>query len=198
VNTSTSRSLIILDEVGRGTSTFDGLSLAWALVEYLHNRVGARCLFTTHYHQLTGLEEVLPGVRNFSVAVKEHGHDIVFLHKVLPGGSDRSYGIQVARLAGLPPELIGRASKILEELEEREAALNLAILKRDAPRPARGVREGRHQREKTMPSPRQISLVELDAHPLLEQIRHLNLIETTPLEALRILFEIQKKIKNLA
>lgn len=198
VNTSTSRSLIILDEVGRGTSTFDGLSLAWALVEYLHNRVGARCLFTTHYHQLTSLEDVLPGACNFSVAVKEHGHDIVFLHKVLPGGSDRSYGIQVARLAGLPPEIIERASKILNELEEREASLNLAILQKPAPRPARAVREGRRQREKPFPLPRQISLVELDAHPLLEEIRRLNLVETTPLEALRILFEIQKKIKNLA
>jgi DNA mismatch repair protein MutS len=120
LNNATPRSLIILDEIGRGTSTFDGLSLAWSIVEYLHNQVGAKALFATHYHELTELAARLPRLRNFNVAVREWRDQIVFLRKIVPGGTDKSYGIQVARLAGVPKEVIERAKVILSNLEESE------------------------------------------------------------------------------
>jgi DNA mismatch repair protein MutS len=117
---ATARSLIILDEIGRGTSTFDGLSIAWAVAEYLHNQVGAKTLFATHYHELTELAATLPRVKNYNVAVREWHDQVVFLHKIVPGGTDKSYGIQVARLAGLPKEVIQRAKEVLANLEEAE------------------------------------------------------------------------------
>ena len=120
LNNATSRSLIILDEIGRGTSTFDGLSLAWSIIEHLHNRVGAKTLFATHYHELTELAGRLPRVRNFNVAVREWNEQIVFLRKIVAGGTDKSYGIQVARLAGVPREVVERAKEILRNLEESE------------------------------------------------------------------------------
>jgi DNA mismatch repair protein MutS len=122
LNNATPRSLILLDEVGRGTSTYDGLSIAWAVVEHLHNdpAVKARTLFATHYHQLTELEYTLKGVKNYNVLCREVGDRIVFLRKVVPGASDRSYGVEVARLAGLPNEVIERAREILDNLEEDE------------------------------------------------------------------------------
>ncbi|MBT5927903.1 MAG: DNA mismatch repair protein MutS [Verrucomicrobia bacterium] len=120
LNNATQKSLVILDEIGRGTSTFDGLSLAWSIVEYLHNQVGAKTLFATHYHELTELASKLPRVRNYNVAVKEWNDKIVFLHQILPGGTDKSYGIQVARLAGVPNDVIQRAKQILNNLEEAE------------------------------------------------------------------------------
>ncbi|MCX8108662.1 MAG: DNA mismatch repair protein MutS, partial [Verrucomicrobiae bacterium] len=120
LNNATRRSLIILDEIGRGTSTFDGLSLAWSIVEYIHNRIGAKTLFATHYHELTELAGHLPRLRNFNVAVREWNDQVVFLRKILPGGTDKSYGIQVARLAGVPREVIERAKVILANLEASE------------------------------------------------------------------------------
>jgi DNA mismatch repair protein MutS len=120
LNNATSRSLVILDEIGRGTSTFDGLSLAWSIVEYLHNQVGAKTLFATHYHELTELAHKLKRIRNYNVAVKEWNDKVVFLHQILPGGTDKSYGIQVARLAGVPLDVIQRAKQILGNLEETE------------------------------------------------------------------------------
>ncbi len=120
LNNATPRSLIILDEIGRGTSTFDGLSIAWAVAEHLHNNVGAKTLFATHYHELTELSVTLPRIKNFNVAVREWHDQVVFLHKILPGGTDKSYGIQVARLAGLPKEVIVRAKEVLNNLEESE------------------------------------------------------------------------------
>jgi DNA mismatch repair protein MutS len=112
--------LIVLDEIGRGTSTFDGLSIAWAVAEHLHNNVGAKTLFATHYHELTELAATLPRVKNLNVAVREWHDQVIFLHKILPGGTDKSYGIQVARLAGLPKEVIARAKEVLANLEEAE------------------------------------------------------------------------------
>jgi DNA mismatch repair protein MutS len=112
--------LIILDEIGRGTSTFDGLSLAWSIVEYLHNAVGAKTLFATHYHELTELAARLPRVKNFNVAVREWNDQIVFLRKILEGATDKSYGIQVARLAGVPKGVIERSKEILANLEQSE------------------------------------------------------------------------------
>jgi len=120
LNNATPNSLIILDEIGRGTSTFDGLSLAWSIVEHLHNQVGAKTLFATHYHELTELAGRLPRVRNFNVAVREWNDQIVFLRKIVDGGTDKSYGIHVARLAGVPKAVIERAKTILRNLEESE------------------------------------------------------------------------------
>jgi DNA mismatch repair protein MutS len=120
LNHATQRSLIVLDEIGRGTSTFDGLSLAWAIVEHLHNVIGAKTLFATHYHELTELAARLPRLRNFNVAVREWNDQIVFLRKIVSGGSDKSYGIQVARLAGVPRGVVDRAKEILRNLEESE------------------------------------------------------------------------------
>jgi DNA mismatch repair protein MutS len=122
LNNATARSLIVLDEIGRGTSTFDGISIAWAVAEYLHNspRVKARTLFATHYHELTDLALAMKGVKNYNVLAREQGDRVVFLRKIVPGGADKSYGIQVARLAGLPDEVIERAREILGNLEEGE------------------------------------------------------------------------------
>ena len=127
LNNATGKTLIILDEIGRGTSTYDGLSIAWAVVEHLHgdNEEGPRTLFATHYHELTQLEQQLPRVRNYCVAVKEWNDEIVFVRQVVKGSSDRSYGIQVARLAGLPQTVIERAKKILEKLEADDSSHNL-------------------------------------------------------------------------
>ena len=117
---ATSRSLLILDEIGRGTSTFDGMSIARAVLEYCADpkKLGAKTLFATHYHELTAMEGTLPGVKNYNIAVKTRGEDIIFLRKIIPGGADRSYGIEVARLAGLPSTVVNRAKKILRQLEE--------------------------------------------------------------------------------
>ena len=120
LNTATPKSLIVLDEIGRGTSTFDGLSIAWAVAEHLHGAVGAKTLFATHYHELTELAATLPRVKNYNVAVREWHDQVIFLHKILPGGTDKSYGIQVARLAGLPKEVLARAKEVLNNLEEAE------------------------------------------------------------------------------
>jgi DNA mismatch repair protein MutS len=120
LNNATACSLVILDEIGRGTSTFDGLSLAWSIVEHLHNQVGAKTLFATHYHELTELAGRLPRVKNFNVAVREWHDQIVFLRKIVEGGTDKSYGIQVARLAGVPKAVLERAKEILGNLEESE------------------------------------------------------------------------------
>jgi DNA mismatch repair protein MutS len=119
-NNATSRSLVILDEIGRGTSTFDGLSIAWSVAEYLHDVLKARTLFATHYHELTELARTRPGVQNFNVAVREWNDQIIFLRKIIPGGADKSYGIQVARLAGLPKPVLERAKEILANLERSE------------------------------------------------------------------------------
>ena len=120
LNHATARSLVVLDEIGRGTSTFDGLSLAWSIVEHLHHQIGAKTLFATHYHELTELAGRLPRVKNFNVAVREWNDQIVFLRKIVPGGTDKSYGIQVARLAGIPKSVLERAKAILANLEEAE------------------------------------------------------------------------------
>jgi DNA mismatch repair protein MutS len=120
LNNATPRSLIILDEIGRGTSTFDGLSLAWSIVEHVHNVTGAKTLFATHYHELTELASRLPRLRNYNVAVREWNDQIIFLRKIVPGGTDKSYGIQVARLAGVPKSVLQRAKEILRNLEESE------------------------------------------------------------------------------
>ncbi len=170
------RSLLVLDEIGRGTSTYDGISIAWAVVEHIHNhpRLRAKTLFATHYHELTELAEVLPRVRNYNVAVAEHGDKVVFLRKIVPGGADRSYGIHVAELAGLPKAVIRRAGEILEELEKGASR---------APRRMPG-KEGTEQ----------LLLFTMGPHPVLEELEKLDLTTMSPLEALNKLYELQKAL----
>ena len=126
LNSATSRSLILLDEIGRGTSTYDGLSIAWAIAEHIQDRrhLGARTLFATHYHEMTQLEGLREGIRNYCVAVQERDGDVVFLRKIVPGGADRSYGIHVAKLAGLPPTVIARAQQVLAQLEQPDTTID--------------------------------------------------------------------------
>jgi len=169
---ATPRSLLVLDEIGRGTSTYDGLSLAWAIVEHIHNhpRIKAKTLFATHYHELTDLAELLPGVRNYNVAVTEEGDHVVFLHRIIPGGADRSYGIHVAQLAGLPRPIIARAQEIMAQLEATAGrAVHL---------------DGTEAQ--------QIALFP-ETNPLLEELKALDLTGLTPLEALSKLFEWQAR-----
>jgi DNA mismatch repair protein MutS len=175
LNHATSRSLLVLDEIGRGTSTYDGISIAWAVVEHIHNHPHLRCktLFATHYHELTQLADLLPRVRNYNVAVAEEKGSVVFLRRVIPGGADRSYGIHVAQLAGLPKPVVHRAEEILEELEEEARA----------PGSARRTIEVR-----------QLPLF-ATSNPLLEELRKLDVSAMTPLEAISKLYELQKKAR---
>ncbi|MBN1782023.1 DNA mismatch repair protein MutS [bacterium] len=183
LNNATEKSLILLDEIGRGTSTFDGLSIAWAVAEYLHKepRVRAKTLFATHYHELTELALMLPRVRNYNVAVKEWGDHIVFLRKIVPGGCDHSYGIQVARLAGLPLEIIGRAKEILHNLEANELTPNEV--------PKLAVSPGLMQ----VAQP-QLDMFRQEELKLRDAILNMNLERMTPLEALQKLDELRKMI----
>jgi DNA mismatch repair protein MutS len=144
------RSLLILDEIGRGTSTFDGLSLAWSIAEFIHNQTGAKTLFATHYHELTELAGRLPRVKNFSVAVREWKDQIIFLRKIVAGGTDKSYGIQVARLAGVPNPVVERAKEILGNLEESELT--------PAGRARSSARHRDRQKLQNLPPPPQLDL----------------------------------------
>jgi DNA mismatch repair protein MutS len=177
LHTATARSLILLDEVGRGTSTYDGLAIAWAAIEYLHARVRAKTLFATHYFELTELAEQLPGVKNYQVSVKESGGGIVFLRKVEPGAADRSYGIEVAKLAGLPNEVITRAREVLAEHESVE-------------RLATG-----HLSPGAMPPATQLTIFTPLSQPVLEKLREVDLNRLTPLEALNLLAELKRQIE---
>jgi DNA mismatch repair protein MutS len=176
LHTATARSLILLDEVGRGTSTYDGLAIAWAAVEYLHARVRAKTLFATHYFELTELAEQLSGVKNYHVSVKETGGGIAFLRKVEPGAADRSYGIEVAKLAGLPLEVIIRAREVLAEHEFAEAQATA------------------HLSPGASPPPTQLTIFTPLSQPVLEKLREVDLNRITPLEALNLLAELKKEI----
>ncbi len=186
LNNATPKSLILLDEIGRGTSTFDGLSIAWAVAEYLHNdaRVQAKTLFATHYHELTELALILPRVRNFNVAVKEWGEHIVFLRKIVPGGCDHSYGIQVARLAGLPRELIDRAKEVLHNLEANELTPN-ALPK---------LALGDHAPLKVAEP--QLNMFAEEEHKLREAVKKIDVNHLTPLEALKLLDGLRKIVSD--
>lgn len=177
---STRRSLLILDEVGRGTSTYDGLAIARAVIEYIHNnpRLDCRTLFATHYHELTSLPEILPRTRNFNVAVTERGEDIVFLHKVVPGGADRSYGIHVAQLAGMPRPVVERARQLLEQLESESGDFKL-------PPPAKTQASNAGQ-------PQQLSFFTEAPNPALEALRALEVDSLSPIEALTKLYELKR------
>jgi DNA mismatch repair protein MutS len=181
LHTATSRSLVILDEIGRGTATFDGLSLAWAVAEHLasNDRARPKTIFATHYHELTDLADALSGVVNFHVAAREFKDDIVFLHKVIDGRSDRSYGIQVARLAGLPPAVVRRATEILRSLEQDELQRGGRPSLSGAPPPAQA----------------QLGLFQspADHHPVVDRVRKLDLERLTPLEALNLLADLKRE-----
>ena len=187
---ATSRSLLILDEIGRGTSTFDGLSIAWAVIEHISNTklLGAKTLFATHYHELTELEGKIPGVNNYCVAVKEKGDDIVFLRKIVKGGADRSYGIQVARLAGVPDTVLNRAREIADELVESD--ITSAVRDLTAPKKKNTYTYDQVDME-------QMSLFDtVQDDDIIAEIRDLDVTNLTPMDALNILYRLQNKIKN--
>ncbi len=179
LHTATARSLILLDEVGRGTSTYDGLAIAWAAIEYLHARVHAKTLFATHYFELTELAEQLSGVKNYHVSVKETGGSVVFLRRVEPGGADRSYGIEVAKLAGLPNEVVVRAREVLAEHESAERRLSEHLTPGSSTEPER---------------PTQLTIFTPLSQPVLEKLREVDLDRLTPLEALNLLAELKRQI----
>lgn len=181
LHNATDRSLVILDEIGRGTSTFDGLSIAWAVAEYITRHIGARTLFATHYHHLNELAEVLEGVRNYRIAVKEEGDRVIFLRKIMPGGTDRSYGLQVARLAGLPEEVLERAREILHQLEREDLGRQIAPTAEAA---------------QSVGAPVQLQLFEAAPDPLVEEILRLDLDAMSPIEALIKLRDLQEKLRR--
>ncbi|HEV8070909.1 MAG TPA: DNA mismatch repair protein MutS [Planctomycetaceae bacterium] len=177
LNAATARSLVILDEIGRGTSTYDGISLAWAVTEHLHDVVGCRTLFATHYHELTELTQTLSAASNWNVAVREDADDVIFLHQIVPGTADKSYGIHVARLAGVPREVVERARVILESLEADHID--------EAGRPKVPARTTRPAARK------QLTLFQSDQHPVLDALRELDLDRMTPLAALEKLHALR-------
>ena len=178
LNNATPRSLLILDEIGRGTSTYDGLSIARAVAEYIHNhpRLGAKTLFATHYHEMVALADYLPRVKNYNVAVKEEKDEVIFLRKIVPGGVDKSYGIHVGKLAGLPNSVVHRAQEILDELES----------------------DGKTVKPKVKIHQQPLIQMQLFAEksPVLEELGKLEIDSLTPLEALTKLYELQQKVKG--
>ena len=183
LRSATSKSLIVLDEIGRGTSTFDGLSIAWAVVEYLvdKKKIGAKTLFATHYHELSELEGRLGGVVNYRISVKEHGEDIIFLRKIERGGADKSFGIHVAHLAGMPRPVIMRAHEILARLETNDVSQSTI---------------GQNILGEDEKKPKQVNLFEAPAMDLVEEIRALDVMSMTPIEALNTLFTLKEKARK--
>ena len=175
LNSATARSLILLDEIGRGTSTYDGLSIAWAIAEHIQDRrhLGARTLFATHYHEMTQLEGLREGIKNYCVAVQERDGDVVFLRKIVPGGADRSYGIHVAKLAGLPQTVIARAQQVLAQLEQPDTTIEGAPISSEKEPP-----------RASLPQP----------HPIIEEVQQIDLFSMTPLDALNRLADLQRRI----
>jgi DNA mismatch repair protein MutS len=181
LNNATEKSLIILDEIGRGTSTYDGLSLAWAITEYLAAALKSRTLFATHYHELTELQELFENVKNCNVAVREWMDEVVFLHKILPGGTDKSYGIHVAKLAGVPVDILERSKEILRELENtftKEAACE------------------KLSKRKTRKNNTDLLFVQKHK-PVLEKLSKTDIDNLTPIQAINLLSEIKKEIDTV-
>jgi len=181
---ATSKSLIVLDEIGRGTSTFDGLSIAWAVVEYLldSKKIGAKTLFATHYHELSELEGRFDGVKNYCLSVKEHGEDVIFLRKVLSGGADKSYGVHVARLAGIPGSVVARAHEIQARLEVSD--INQESI-------SHNILEKKKKREK------QTDLFHMAQDELVEELKNLDVMAITPMDAMNALFRFREKARRL-
>ena len=181
LNNATPRSLVILDEIGRGTSTFDGISLAWAITEHIHDAIGCRTLFATHYHELVELEKTKPRLRNANVAVSQSQGEIVFLHRIVPGGADQSYGIYVAKLAGVPAPVLDRAREILTFLENQHG-------------PDPGLPEGPIRRKVKTGRALSGSLFAALPDPLLVELREIDLAQLSPAEALDVI----KRLRELA
>ncbi|MCZ6793497.1 MAG: DNA mismatch repair protein MutS [Planctomycetota bacterium] len=199
LNNATRRSLIVLDEVGRGTSTFDGVSLAWAITEYIAEKVGARTLFATHYHELTTLTRNHAGARNFNFAVKEWNEDIIFLRKIVEGGADKSYGIHVARLAGIPHDVVERAKEILANLENQSLDIHdqPSLAHKRHPgrtRPPGGADGEKSDKGETGPPPLQLDLFQSPDHQLVKELRKIDLDRMTPLEALQYLADLKRRL----
>ncbi len=184
LKSATSHSLVILDEIGRGTSTFDGLSIAWAVVEFLLNKkkIGAKTLFATHYHELSELEGRFEGVKNYCITVKEHGEDVIFLRKIVPGGADKSYGVQVARLAGIPVPVVMRAYEIQARLEASD--INQISI-------------GQNILEENKKKERQTDLFHLAQDDLVEELKNLDVLSITPMDAMSILFRLREKARKI-
>ena len=191
---ATADSLLILDEIGRGTSTFDGLSIAWAVVEHISNRrlLGAKTLFATHYHELTELEGKISNVNNYCIAVKEKGDDIVFLRKIVKGGADKSYGIQVAKLAGVPDPVINRAKEIVEELVTADITgkvKDIAV-------------QGSETKKKTQKKLDEVDLTQFSLFDtvkdddVLNELKELDISHMTPMDAMNKLYQLQNKLRN--
>ena len=190
---ATSNSLLVLDEIGRGTSTFDGLSIAWAVIEHISNRklLGAKTLFATHYHELTELEGKIGNVDNYCIAVKEKGDDIVFLRKIIKGGADRSYGIQVAKLAGVPDMVIDRAKEILKQLSDNDIMERVQSISVDT---ESTTKKQKHYDEVDL---EQISLFDtVKDEDVLEELKSVDITTMTPLDAMNTLYRLQNKLKN--
>lgn len=183
LNNATSKSLILLDEIGRGTSTFDGISIAWAITEYLHENpdINAKTLFATHYHELNEMAEIFPKIKNYKVEVREYDDKVIFLHKVNPGRADHSYGIQVAQMAGLPLFVTNRAKEVLENLESKE--LTPYEIKKE-------------KLKKLKSDDKQISLFEFKDDELRGELKNIELENLTPIDALNKLNELQKKVRK--
>ena len=187
LNNISDRSIVLLDEIGRGTSTYDGISIAWAIVEYIHEhpRAKARTLFATHYHELNEMEKTFPRIKNYNVSVKEVGNKVIFLRKLERGGSEHSFGIHVAKMAGMPKSIVHRANEILKQLERDNRQ--------------QGIAHSTVPKVETAPSGVQLSFFQLD-DPVLSQIRdellHLDVNNLTPLEALNKLNDIKKILKG--
>ena len=190
---ATSDSLLILDEIGRGTSTFDGLSIAWAVIEHISNRklLGAKTLFATHYHELTELEGKIGNVNNYCIAVKEKGDDIVFLRKIIKGGADKSYGIQVAKLAGVPDMVIDRAKEIVEQLSDNDITEKVQQIEINI----------KNEKKKVVKYDEidleQISLFDtVKDEDVLQELKDIDIQNLTPVDALNTLYRLQNKLKN--
>ena len=190
---ATANSLRILDEIGRGTSTFDGLSIAWAVVEYISNTklLGAKTLFATHYHELTELEGMISGVNNYCIAVKEQGDNIVFLRKIIQGGADKSYGIQVAKLAGVPDSVIERAKELAIQLSDADISKN-----------AKEIAAQTHHKKRNKNQPDELDMAQMSLfdtvkdEDILKELKELDIGNLTPIEALNTLYRLQSKLKN--
>ncbi|MBR0104605.1 MAG: DNA mismatch repair protein MutS, partial [Firmicutes bacterium] len=185
LNNATEKSLLVLEEIGRGTSTFDGLSIAWAVLEYVDDKkkIGARALFATHYHELTELEGKLEGVKNYCITVEEDGEDIIFLRKIVRGGAQHSYGIQVARLAGLPRKVITRSKQILKKLDAADINRKTRKLAEDSKSNAEDAQ--------------QMDIFTAKETLLSEELQKIDVMSLTPIEAIQTLFELQKKSKGM-
>lgn len=197
---STKKSFVILDEIGRGTSTFDGLALAWAVAEELLKRAGGqiRTLFATHYHELTALEGKIPGIFNMNIAIKEWNNDIVFLRKLIPGPADKSYGVEVARLAGVPSHVVHRAKELLVLLEENKEKAERRVERVLLPGLEMPENLSAEKRQENLSSKSVAEEVEkaLKENPVLKELAEINLNTLTPLDCMRLLFEWKEKLSS--